>query len=369
MFQIKDFASIAASVLNYAKAVQQRTTDFSIGSIARTMLEAPAVEIEELYQQMFIGLREAIPVAIYNSFDFTRLAALPSTGLIRVSITPTTAITLIPAGTIFTSPAYSVSFVSLYDATIGIGSSYVDVTVEAKLPGVIGNISSGTTFTSTPAVQNIISQIALSSFTSGRDEENDAQRKSRFSAYILTLNHGTVAALDYGLRLANVRDINGNIIESVRHTAIIEPYITDISAPIALVNCYIHNGISGASSDLINAANKIMMGYTDSSGNIISGYKAAGVHVTIAAASSIATNIVGVVTIASGHDVATTKLSVQSAIADYINALNIGDNVLIAEIIAAAMGVVGVTNFALTTPSADVVISNIQKAVMGSFTA
>ena len=47
-FQIKDFASITAGMLNHARSVTSKITDFQPGSVARTIMEAPAVEVEEL---------------------------------------------------------------------------------------------------------------------------------------------------------------------------------------------------------------------------------------------------------------------------------------------------------------------------------
>lgn len=69
-FQIKDFRSIVASLINVSKASQSKITDFGVGSVARTLMESPAIEIEELYLQMALGLQDAIPVAIYQAFDF-----------------------------------------------------------------------------------------------------------------------------------------------------------------------------------------------------------------------------------------------------------------------------------------------------------
>lgn len=368
MFQIKDFSSISASILNYAKAVQSKITDFSIGSVARTMLEAPAVEIEELYQQMFIGLKESIPVAIYNSFDFTRLAALSATGIIRVTITPVATNTLIAAGATFSSSAYSTAFVSLYDATITAGGSYVDVTVAAKVPGAVGNVAASTAFTVQPTVQSMISALALSTFTNGRDLETDQQRKSRFASYILTLNHGTIAALRYGLSLANIKDGNGNVTESIKHMAIIEPYIGNPAEPIALVNCYIHNGVSGASSGLLTQAAKILYGYTEADGTIVTGWQAAGVHVVVYAATNVTINVTATVTVDSNYVTATVKAAVESAISDYIANLGIGGDALKSEIIAAAMGVPGVINFAMTVPATDTAIAATEKAMIGTFT-
>ena len=61
-FQIKNFASIVASMINRMSATQNKVTDFNVGAVGRTLIEAPAIEIDQLYQQMFNGLKEAIPV-------------------------------------------------------------------------------------------------------------------------------------------------------------------------------------------------------------------------------------------------------------------------------------------------------------------
>ena len=51
MFQIKDFASITASMINWLRANTTKVTDFNVGSVVRTMAEASAAEMEELYLQ------------------------------------------------------------------------------------------------------------------------------------------------------------------------------------------------------------------------------------------------------------------------------------------------------------------------------
>jgi len=81
-FQIKSFAAIAASMINYARATQDEITDFSVGSVARTIMEAPAIEIEELYQRMLAGILEAIPVSVYRAFGFDPLEAAPARGYV-----------------------------------------------------------------------------------------------------------------------------------------------------------------------------------------------------------------------------------------------------------------------------------------------
>ena len=45
-FQIKNFVSICAGMINSMRANQTQITDFNVGSVARTLIEAPAIEID-----------------------------------------------------------------------------------------------------------------------------------------------------------------------------------------------------------------------------------------------------------------------------------------------------------------------------------
>ena len=104
MFQIKNFVSIVAGALNYVRGVTTRITDLQPGSVTRTLIEAPAQEVEELYVQMFNGLLEAIPVATYKSFNFQLLTATYAGGMVSVTTsTPLTQSIDISKNTIFTA--------------------------------------------------------------------------------------------------------------------------------------------------------------------------------------------------------------------------------------------------------------------------
>src|SRR5437763_12508130 len=146
MFQIKDFVSVTASMTNWMKATTQKVTDYSVGSVVRTMLEAIAAEIEQLYLQMFVGLKEAISVAVYNTFSFAANGAVPATGTIRITITSATTPTLIPSGTAFALNT-GARYVSATDATIAAGNTYADVPVAAAVPGSGGNLAANQSFT------------------------------------------------------------------------------------------------------------------------------------------------------------------------------------------------------------------------------
>jgi hypothetical protein len=134
-FQIKNFTSIVAGMINHGKSVSQKIDDWNPGSVARTLIEAPAVEISELYQQIFNGIREAIPVAIYNSFEFPRLSAVAANGYVTVNISPQSTGQTIASGVVFAAAGGSVSYTVQSDAVFSPGQSTLQLFVAASTAG------------------------------------------------------------------------------------------------------------------------------------------------------------------------------------------------------------------------------------------
>jgi uncharacterized phage protein gp47/JayE len=352
-FQLKNFVSISASIINRMKATQTQITDFNVGAMGRTLVEAPAAEIDELYQQAFNLVNAAIPVSVYTSFSFPALAALAATGLVRVVITAQTVPTLVSGGTQFPATTTSTIYASSSDVIIAAGSTFADVPVAATTTGAATNLPAGTVFTMTPSPNGFISASNLSAFDNGIDAETDPEQEIRFNNFISTLPRGTVPALKYGLSLTTVTDSLGNVTERVVFSSIVEPYVTDQTQPIALVNCYIHNGIGGTSSALVARANQIIYGYYLADGTPVPGWKAAGVNVTINAATEVPLAVTGHLFALAGFDQPTLCTLAQSAVFTYLQNLPIGATALFAEIIALVMGITGVANFTLSAPTGD----------------
>jgi uncharacterized phage protein gp47/JayE len=365
-FQVKDFASISASCINYLKSIQTAITDFRIGAIARTIMEAVAMELEELYQQMFVGLREAIPTAIYTSFDFPKLAAVAASGNVRVTITAQAADVKIPSGTIFTPVGAALTFASRADVTVAAGATYADVYVTCATAGTSGNLPAATSFSLQPQPSGYVSAANTGAFTTGTDDETDAQQKARFVSYINSLQRGTVAAVKYGLSIANVTDANGIIIEQVVASNVVEPWITDNTQPVGYVQAYIHNGVNGASADLLAQAKQVVYGYYKTDGTAVPGYKAAGARVDITAATVISVNVTGTIFVASGYVAADVKTSVQNAISNYLTELNVGVPAQYATLVQLAMDTPGVSDFALASPTSNTSLSVSQKVMPGT---
>jgi uncharacterized phage protein gp47/JayE len=92
------------------------------------------------------------------------------------------------------------------------------------------------------------------------------------------------------------------------------------------------------------------------------GLRAAGVQAVVRTPTVLLQNITVLPTVGDGFDQDDTRLAVQQAIKDYINALNISGDVILAEIIKRVMSVPGVLNVIVTTPVADVPILDDQLA-------
>ena len=59
-FSLKLFTSILEDMMNWVIANQNKVTDFNEGSVARSLLEAVALEVEQLYIRTRVGFDDAL---------------------------------------------------------------------------------------------------------------------------------------------------------------------------------------------------------------------------------------------------------------------------------------------------------------------
>ncbi len=109
-FRIKTFSHLTASMVNWLAGAQTAITDFNEGSVARTLLEAVASELAEVYYRLYGGILAAQENAIYDSFDFPQLPAASAGGFVLWQ-TPTLpgSVLTIPIGAQAAVPATSVT--------------------------------------------------------------------------------------------------------------------------------------------------------------------------------------------------------------------------------------------------------------------
>lgn len=368
-FQLKDFRSITASMLNWLRASTSKVTDYSVGSVARTLVEAPAVELDQLYQEMFHGLKEAIPTATYQSFDFEKLPARAASGaLVFTADTPPASNLVIPAGTRVRNNFGNVIYETVEDGVIAAGQTSVTVLAAATVMGSIGNAAPNTItalIANIPGVSSVTNPYA---FTNGRNEETDEERKLRFQGFISTLPRGTGPAIEYGARTAYLADDNGSIIESVALVKLVEPYLVDQSGEIALIKVYIHNGTGGTTQELVDRTQQVIDGYREPDGTSVQGWKAAGVRCEVIAATEEELNVTAAVTVLGGYDPAVVLDEAERAVNNYLLSLGIGEPAICAEIIERIMATPGVYNVALSAPAADTAVDISEKIMPGVIT-
>jgi uncharacterized phage protein gp47/JayE len=367
-FQIKDFRSILAGEINIVRGVGAGVlTDFNPGSVTRTLLEANAGELAELYLQMFRGIMEAIPVAIYSAFEFDRKLAVAAYGDVTFTLgAPAATALTIPAGTVVMTAA-ELRFLTQVAGTIGVGQTTTTVTAQCEQAGVVGNVPAASIVAMASVINADLSVSNPDAFVTGREEETEADRKARFAEYIQSRDRSTKLAMAYGARTAKLM-VGGNVTEYVRAVRIIEEFMGNTAKPVGFVRVIISSGVGGASPTMVAETQRVIDGYVADDGTEVIGWKAAGVIANVESADEVGVTITG--TIASDGTRASADLAddVEAALRGYITSLGIGGDVLRSELIAAAMTVPGVYDFSLSAPSANVAVDVDQIAVAATVT-
>ena len=272
-FRLKPFAEITRNMISAARGASPRLTDYQRGSVARTLLEAPAVVVEDLYHEIFLGLKAAIPVATFNSFDFQPLPAARARGYVSVtSRTPRADSFTIPDGTEFLTLS-GARYISLGDVVWASGESAVVVRVEAEFDGMAGNAPAGAIIRS-PAFDGAPVTISNQAMTSGRDAESLDERSARFADFIAALSRGTMTACLYAAKQATVLDASGRISEYVTRSSVDERQ--------GAVRIYLASAIGAPSPQLLANAQRILDGWEDpDTGLPVAGFRPVGVNVTV----------------------------------------------------------------------------------------
>jgi hypothetical protein len=157
-----------------------------------------------------------------------RLGAQASAGLLTFSrYTAGAATRFIPVGaTVQTSDGSQNFVVIASSANVNFSSAMngyvlaaavasIVVPAQAFIPGAGGNVAAGVISVMTSPITGIDTVANAAAFTSGQDQETDAQLKARFSAYILSLSRGdyygtalAIKSLGVGAQFALVENYN-----------------------------------------------------------------------------------------------------------------------------------------------------------------
>ena len=308
MSNVKTFRQILSSMVDWFTSNNSRVTSFFVGGVARSMLEAIAIEIESLYYQMFKGFKRASENAIYESFNFAKLPPKAASGVIKLTLrAPLTSSMVIPMGyRVATIPVggRTIYFSTTSDLLLPVGSLIVNVGVRCTEPGPIGNVPANTIRLPLVRLTQIEDITNESAFIDGRLEESSEARKKRFAMYIDTLPRGTVNSIQYGCLL--VPEVTGAAIDD----------------QIGVVRAYVHN----ANGDLPDSVR------SDVKASLVN-YRAAGIEVLVLPVQKKLVDLSISVTLQAGFDQTVYEGLIQSEVTKYINNYTVAKSLIRAELI------------------------------------
>lgn len=360
-FATRDFLTILSGMIARLAGGQSQLTDFNVGSVVRSLLEAPAAEIEALYIEFVNGLLDAIPTAIYSGFSFTRLPATYASGQITFSKTiGHPGLVLIPKGTVVSVRDTGQSYATAEEASIAPDYDVANVRVVALSPGARGNTIAGSVNSVGTGIPGIDSVTNPAAIVSGRDEESDAERAVRFAGYIESIARGTPNAMRYAVGMAKIVDENGAITEYVSRIGI------DEVAPGKVV-LWVHGSGGPVSQELLDQIHLMIHGYMDRNEVPIPGYRSAGVQVVLRRMRQVPIDLTVQVTTKPGYAMNQNMVDdVVAAAGAYFATVQPGDVVAVSLLAAHLVRVQGVLSVNIYAPIANVAIPYDSIPIIGS---
>lgn len=418
-FKIKSFNQITTSLVNWFSSAQSQVTDLNVGSVARTLLEAIASELAEVYYRIYSGILDAQETAVYTSFDFPKTAAANASGVVlwQTSILPVAPIT-ISSGAQAAVPATNVTNELTYSA-----DTTLTIPAKTTLNGAINNSVTSLVVTSalnmasgdvlkidsekmhiTAVVVNTLTVARAYQGTSAASHLNLAEAGIVGKAVTMTADlagaTGNVSAAAINkintpitgiVSVTNEDALSGGADEETddarksRFVAYIstlargtKPAIEvgaktvtgvvkataydlddDVAIPTGTVHLYIADSAGAASGTLISDVQ-----------DALDAYKPAGANVVIAAPSLVTVAVTAVLTVASGFDRDTVVTEVEQQLTDYITSLDMGDDVYLSRLYQQIIdtNAAAIAFVTMTVPAADTVIALNQLARPGTLT-
>lgn len=352
MFERRSFEQLTRDMIDWSRGVSTKLTDYRPGSRIRTIYEAVAIIIESYYDMVYKEIKQLVEQNLYAVFDFSRLPAVHTTGIVTFSRDVAASEDyLIAAGTLVLTEASSttppIQFRTTADALLATGTTAVDVPVICTQAGTLGNIGSSmiVDFLTKPAGIETVTNGAA--FTTGADEETKEAQKYRFHRFLASRMRGIKEAIEYGALTASLVGINGEVTERVVQSVAFEFIEDNEHKRLGEIDLYIWNGVGEPSPELIAEVTKVEIGYYDADGTPVYGYKPAGVVVNIYTATTKKVYIQLAVTTEDWTTLDDLKVGLEEKITEWFSALALGQTLVQTALEAKLKGISGVADIKL----------------------
>lgn len=208
--QIKSLSDILAGLIDGTTARTSQLTDFTVGSVIRSIYEAVSMELSSYYMLQEENIAWGIEHGVLDSFGFTPRDAKYAYGPVHITFYgPLAQDTYLSKGTTFFSSSSAIQQTYVLQETYKVsqGSTSADVIAYCTQVGTIGNIDAGV-LDSCSGIQMSFSTITnQEAFLTGSDAEDINDVRARFNLFVDTRGRGTAKAMEYAAR--TIPDVAG----------------------------------------------------------------------------------------------------------------------------------------------------------------
>lgn len=212
--KVKRLSDILAELVDYTSMHTDQITDFTEGSVIRSIYEAIGMTQEQLYQLSTENVTWAIDHGILDAFDFTPKEALHAYGEVTIDLAnPTVKDIVLAKGTTFYSTPLGnqTQFFQTQEAyLVPQGTTSFIVEVYCTEAGDIGNIPAFYIDSVTTTQFSVLSVGNEDAFLTGRDEETAEELKKRFREFVATRGRATKRSIEYAVN--SVPEVVGSFI-------------------------------------------------------------------------------------------------------------------------------------------------------------
>jgi phage-related baseplate assembly protein len=332
------FPAILANVRNSVNQYSASLVDYGLGRplYAITNVIADGIEyLQGVCFQILLNTRLSTcddPSAdtFFAQFNFARLPAVASTGIVSFSRFSSSATALVPLGTTVKTADGTVSFTVIQDNAnsyfnadqggylIPIGVLSVNLPVQAAVAGSASNVQVGTISLISASLPNIDVVTNASGFSNGADQESTASATTRFQAFLNTRSQATQSAVEYAI---------STVQQNLSYAIVENP-----SSRAGSFQIFVDDG-SGAPSPTLLAAITAA----------IDPIRPLTVTYTVRPATVVYATVSLTIYAANGYNKATLQPLVANAIDTLINTLGVGNPLAYYDIAAVARNIEGVS--------------------------
>lgn len=342
MFGTKTFTRMLQDWAAAAQGACATLLDFAVGAILRAISEAQGgsgLWLQSLILQLLSTTRLATSsgnavdtfcadfMPVVPGTNSPRLPAAPASGSVTFARYTPTNTAIIPVSALIQTADGTQTFEVVADTTQSAYSSLLNAyviaasvtsctaTVQDAVGGTGGNISAGTLTVLQSGISGVDTVTNPSAFSNGVNAESDAALKARFANYLASLSKGTVPAIEYAITALN---------QNLQVTIVSQPLYT----PNVLVT--VDDGSGDIPGALVTAALAAATAVV-----------AAGISISVLAATKITANVNMTITVATGYTAATVEGQVATAIEDFIDGVGLGNPVSYFALPGVALAVPG----------------------------